>query len=324
MGADKYEDPDCPEAAAGLDEPDPQEEAGAERCDAEIKKCEHAPGVLDGQAQECEFTIMDELHEQLRVDPMPVMIDPIDGLPHPVTKDNHPAPPFTYDTVNCVEDDRVYVELFADELAGKGWFPNDPDVGTHLRDIHYREEVEYRDVPATDDAWETAPSAIRFVESYSGRAFTFLVRCRFDPDGRERRREQFEPKEVESRHGMFVVIPEGEEQAVGVPVRPIRERCRNYKRMCMANDDQPDPTAFMHFIVFRNCMARRSVGGAFLGLRDEAVYGCDHRDPPDTVTVNKHLDGPDRRKLVNRPDLELVPLFGLDGDTMRRQEGSGR
>jgi hypothetical protein len=57
---------------------------------------------------------------------------------------------------------------------------------------------------------------------------------------------------------------------------------------------------------------RRSIGGAFLSVSDEAVYACDYRDPPDEHTEQKWLDGPDDKRLESG-EPELVPMFGGEG-----------
>jgi hypothetical protein len=328
MGAGEYDDPDCPEARAGLDEADPQEEVGGEGCESEAEKCEFRAGSLDGQAQESEFSIMDELHEQMRVDPIQVVADPIDGLPHPITKDAHFSPPFTYENVVCLEDCRSYVEVFADELPEAGWYPADDVIGVRsVSDFYeYEKRVEAeRDLPEHDrDPQKEVGIEVTHACFDAGPKMTLIVRCKYNEAGEERQRLRFDGSEAEQLYGLSVVLPDGERGAAAIPVRPIRERCRHYKRQCMGNDDQPDPTAFLHYIRFRNCTVRRSIGGAFLSLRDEAIYACDYRDPPDPVSVEKHLDGPDRRKLVGRPDLVKVPLFGLEGDVLNQKEGSGK
>lgn len=325
MGAGQYDDPDCPEARAGLDEAEPQEDADVARCDTPLDRCEFRAGDLDGEgAEECEFTIMDELHEQMRVEPIRVIADPVDGLPHPVTRDTQFAPPFTYETMVCIEDRRKYVEVFAEELIGDGWIPseyllrsvNDPAKGS----IHTFDQDVFRDMIEGDEECFALHFGHRIIPSVD---IWFNVRAKFCGDGSLRKRRTFsaESNETHDAYGLvrYVMVSAGEYgddegYYILVPVRPIRERCKHYKRMCVANDDQPDPEAFLHYIRFRNCMMRRSVGGAFLSLRDEAVYACDYRDPPDEASVEKHLDGPDQKKLSDRPDLVKLPLFGLEGD----------
>ena len=151
----------------------------------------------------------------------------------------------------------------------------------------------------------------------------FEARSQYDRDGAERERDRYEPSRVVHLWGVEAVkIGQG----CFSPVRPVRERCRFYKRQVFNNDDQPDPTAPGHRIYFTNCTARRSVGGAFLSLRDQAVYACDYRVPPDPESVAKHLDSFDRRRLAEEPHKHLIPMFGLGGDDLVRpddEDGDG-
>ena len=134
----------------------------------------------------------------------------------------------------------------------------------------------------------------------------FASREAYSDDGTaptERRR--FLPGQVGRRWGVKCVAVEGEL----VLVRPRRERCVHYKRQVFANEEVPNPKDFGHRILYRNCLARRSVGGALMSLRDESVYACEYRSPPDPATVEKFLDVPDRRRLTVL--VEDVPLFNL-------------
>ena len=81
------------------------------------------------------------------------------------------------------------------------------------------------------------------------------------------------------------------------------------ERQILSHDGQPDPSEPGHRIIFRNCTIRRSVGGAFMGLRDEAVYACDYRNPQDPSTVKKFLDDPDHEKLRSEAYKVKLPLF---------------
>ena len=142
----------------------------------------------------------------------------------------------------------------------------------------------------------------------------WTVRTRHDDEGSERERRTFEPDEVDTLYGTKVAKPKRTPRLL-VPVRPVRERCIFYKRQLMANDDVPDPSQPGHFLIFRNCTRRRSVGGAFMTLRDEAMYACDYREPPDPSSVEKHLDGRDRERLASKRHLEMVRPFNLSGGT---------
>lgn len=111
----------------------------------------------------------------------------------------------------------------------------------------------------------------------------------------------------------FVLISEGEGIAYPLYLRPVRERCRFYKRLVIANDDQPERGKAGHFIVKRYCTALRSNGGAFLSLRDEAIYACDFRDPVDKASADWQ-DAKDKAQLDGKRHLTLIPAMGMPGD----------
>lgn len=175
-------------------------------------------------------------------------------------------------------------------------------------------------VPFTFDTQLCIADDRRFVEVFygelpvrpSGTVSAHLRdRARFNPDGTERPRREFDPDDVVVRWGVEVV-----ELGDGfLPVRPRRRKCRHYKRQVFSNDSQPDPEQPGHQIVFRVCAARRSNGGAFMSVSNEGIYACDFRDPPDPSSTQKQ-DEKDRRKLVDRPDRTRLPLFGGSGDAI--------
>lgn len=152
-----------------------------------------------------------------------------------------------------------------------------------------------------DWGWIKRFSSIGFLESVDARQ-------RFAPDGKEQDRRVFAPSQVEKLFGQsFARLETGKY----VPVQPIRERCVHYKRQVLSNDAEPDPEAPGHRIIFRNCTARRSIGGAFLSLRDEAVYACDYRDPVDRKSLDAYVDGPDRERLKSEAHKKKLPLFKI-------------
>jgi hypothetical protein len=265
---------------------DPTEEVGPDQCGALPDQCDVSPGERDQPPEDCSFTMQDELSEQFPIEPIPVVRGP-DGLPQPVDVPLSFAPPFTHEHVVCIEDKRKYVELFEEELSGRYWWWWD----------------------GTNAAWRP-PLATRQGSKFPDR---FVARTRFDDNGTTRERKEFKPEEVVELWGV-VAVKSGQDH--WVPVRPIRERCAYYKRQVFNNDEQPDPTEPGHRIVFTNCTMRRSVGGAFLSLRDQAIYACDYRDPPDPQTVRFHLDAFDEKRLTEKAHTKLIPLFGLGGDDL--------
>jgi hypothetical protein len=103
-------------------------------------------------------------------------------------------------------------------------------------------------------------------------------------------------------------------------VRPLREQCIHYRSQVFANDDEPDVTRPGHRIVFSNCMVRRSVGGAMMSLRDEAVYACEHRHPPDPESVRRHITDWNKERLAAARHLVRVDMFNLPPVTHRHAE----
>jgi len=189
----------------------------------------------------------------------------------------------------CIEDERRYVELYQDEvreiLRAKSDIPQEVRVANHTN------------------------------------------ADRYDNRGQDNDRRVFDAEKVYHRYGLSMVVenlPLGKEfnNLPCIFVRPVRERCKYYKRQVLALDGTR-PGDEGHCLMFRNCTIRRSVGGAFLSLRDEAVYACDYRDPPDAKSAEKYMDAKDRAKLKDRPDLVLVPMFGAEGEDFHVvEEGS--
>lgn len=90
--------------------------------------------------------------------------------------------------------------------------------------------------------------------------------------------------------------------------RPGKERkqCRYYKRQVFSDPNYPNPKQYGHTDVHRLCTARRSNGGAFMCLNDQAVYACDLRDPPDPRTSG-YQDEVDRIVISQKRHLVMIP-----------------
>lgn len=238
-------------------EADPTKEARAEDCDASPLDCEVPLAQDDRQTPGPSF--LDELQDQF--DPYSLsntMVTGSDGLPVQASEETEvrPAPPFHYDTVVCIEDDRQWVEQLDGEPL---WLP---------------------------------PGVHRLAMSR-----------RFLSDGYKRR--VFDKKDVDFSAGApFVQSKDGR-----IPVRPVRPQCEHYKRQLLGNDSQPDPNRPGFGIIFRNCTKRRSIQGADMSVRDEAVYACEHREPYDKASMDKHLIKPDEERLARRP--VKLPLFNI-------------
>ena len=294
---------------------DTMAEDGAEECSAKAADCEFRGGAYDGQAQECEHSVEDEIEDPFPTELIPYVLSPVDGLPQPIDKPLSPAPAFTRDTFVCVEDDTSHVELFDEELRERGWSIAEeahPETESGLLDraaaIFRRAFTETH----PHVLWNTPSFSVALPDSPSTTGVSVSVRGRFDEKGGERTRRVFEE----------VVVLWGEKFGVEstgelVPVRPARERCRYFHRQLLGNDDEPDKEKVGGKIGFRNCERRRSIGGAFLSLANEAVFACDYRDPPDRASVEHWLDSHDRDVLQNEPHKKLVPIFGLEGSDIR-------
>ena len=272
-------------ADATFDGTRPDEEVGPQAAAPQPERCEVGATRDDG-VEDSEFQPADEVHEAFPIEPIKAFIGP-DGLPsfdEPDIRETE-AIPFAYETVVCVEDDREYVELFVEELRERGWSSGED--GVRPPGLGVENEV------------------------------LLMQRSRYDDEGLEQSRQVYKPEEVEHRWGVLLVgvVDSG----LWVPVRPRRERCKHYRRQVFSNDEIPDPRAFGHQIVFRNCLARRSNGGAFLSLRDEGIYACDYREPQDAPSIARQ-DAIDTKKLRDRPHQIRLPLFGMSGEEVHLED----
>lgn len=259
-------------------EDEPLAEADGFDCDVPADECEVGLTDRDGTATESEASLREEIFEAFQPVTEIVVESPVDGLPVPAGErhDLAIAHPFTRDTVVCVEDDTAFVELFAEELESRGF--------QHEGGRQFFSNTGF-------DGGARVMARSKFNES----------------DGSDVVRRTFDPSRVSVRFGIPVVEDQGE----SVPVRMKRERCKHFMRQVMANDDVPNPNEPGHLLRFYNCMARKSVGGAYMTLRDEAVYACDYRNPVDPGSAEKYLEAFDRKRLGSKLHLELIRPFNL-------------
>ena len=264
----------------------PDEQEGPDASEASLRRCEFRQGERSAGVGESSFDADEELHEAFPGEPIPTVMGD-DGLPAFIepNPEDATAVPFTYDTQLCIEDDRTYVEIFHQELRGRGW--------SHKGASN----------------WCTP----------SGEELQLVVRSRFNSEGGVLPRAEHKPEDVVHLWGVDLVRLE--KSGGRKPVRPLRERCKHLHRQVFSNDSQPDPTSAGHQIVFRVCGARRSNGGAFMSLGNEGIYACDFRDPPD-VSRRYLQDAKDRGKLMGRPDLTLLPMFNTPGEAIQLENKS--
>ncbi len=87
-------------------------------------------------------------------------------------------------------------------------------------------------------------------------------------------------------------------------VDPKREPCIHYVRQMVQFEHNPEVK-----MISRLCSARRDRQGAFLSVRDRAVWACDMRSPPDPEST-KLLDDFDNKKLKEGRERTFDSIFG--------------
>src|SRR5262245_25781793 len=99
-----------------IDGAQPVADVGPNEAEDGVAGCEVRPGERDGAAGECQYRMADEFADAF---PVEALATPIaeDHLPDHSVDPIYETHPFTYETVCCVEDDRHYVELWADEVT---------------------------------------------------------------------------------------------------------------------------------------------------------------------------------------------------------------
>lgn len=284
-------------------EQDPAREAEAGECNAAASETERPPGADDGKPQEAQFQARTEVDEAFVPESILVGTSPVDGLPVP--QDDMAlalAPDFTYESMICVGDERTFVEVFVSPKVKE-----DPNISS---------------IP------QAASSLATHVILFFPRApqYRVLVRNEYDADGKRTTPLEFPSSRVTKRFGHQMVDmtvdetlahtgdpgPGPDRMVCCVLVMPVRPACTNYARSIFSNDDAPGTQ-----IIFRNCLARRSVGGALMSLRDEAVFACELRNPPHPASVERYVGARDREILNRSAPAEKVSLFNI------RQKPSG-
>lgn len=96
--------------------------------------------------------------------------------------------------------------------------------------------------------------------------------------------------------------PESIDEFGYMEVEPVRPPCRHYARQLT----QFDLNAHAK-VMLRVCAARRTTEGAFMSLRDRAMWACELREPQ--VEARSALDEFDARKMQEGANREYVPMF---------------
>lgn len=86
-----------------------------------------------------------------------------------------------------------------------------------------------------------------------------------------------------------------------VEVFPVRPVCKHYARQLTQFDLNAQAK-----VMLRVCAARRTTEGAFMSLRDRAMWACDLREPH---VPSSTLDEFDARKMQEGTHREYVPMF---------------
>lgn len=284
--------PEEGDEVAQRDPDEPFDDESHEGCDAEESECsfvapEHDPSTVETPEADGEVSPHEEVVEPFPIERTDWALSGEDSLPVPVSEAEHAVPPhapsFTRDKFVCADDDSEYVEMFKHELT--------PDAGLALR-------------PEEGTLAVRPPDSIRSVVGLG--CNDLALRSGYDDEGSPVGRRSWPREAVNEMWGHHWVRENGKL----TPVRPRRERCKYYRRQMYASHTQPVHGEPGHLQAARVCLARRSVGGAFLSLRDEGIYACDLRDPPDQQTTHLYLDAPDARRL-DAGEPEMVAPFGL-------------
>ena len=254
-------------------EKDPNEEADAERCDASKLQCDLEPSDMQDEDEAIGWEREDEMFDAYQPEDIKLVASPEDSMPIPADES---------DSLNLA-------------LAPAFTRENVICVGDD-REYVERFKQEF-----------SLPKALRATTGLGHMRTKPVVdvRPKYDMDGKENVRRRFARNRVEKRWGKSFVMSEGQL----VPVRPSRPACKYYKRQAFAKKGI-DKGEDGHLDVARNCIMRRSIGGAFLSLNNEAVYACEYRDPPEPDSVERVLEKPDCKRLDGPPP-ERVPMFGL-------------
>jgi hypothetical protein len=247
---------------------DPHGDADPGSCGASPDECEMTPHEFDAPPERSEIPILEEMMESFVPHQTVFGTDPEDGLPVPLNEDSS-----LHEAPPFRYDNFICVE-----------------------DARAYVELFADELKA---AWDGNIASIK-------NRFNLRGSCsisRYAEDGSERSRQAWQPEDVKHAYGLAYVIVDDRDFLL---VRPTRPRCEHLRRQVLNLAGVPEGEAG-HFIVFRNCNIRRSVGGALMSLRDEAVYACDYRSPPDPESTKKYIDEPEKKQLERAP--VRLPMF---------------
>jgi len=318
---------------------DPTEEVQAHECDVDVALTEVPPPARGDEPQNCQYLPSDEIAEQMELAEVRMGTSLLDGLPVPLDEGSmalSTAPAFTVDNVICIEDASTYVEVPQDLLRDgerRGLAHLDGPRARRERSLRWLGLACGANIALAAVLWLAFDAPFGAFLCAAGGAFAGIRAFwpdRLPPHFGARHvlasdRLAFAPEDVQTRawgpaetdvvHVARVrdalALPAGGPAASPeyVIVRPRREACSHYRRQVLANDDVEDGQPGRR-LIFRNCMMRRSVGGAFMSLRDEAVFACDYRDPP-TLASKALADSLDADILRKSAERQMVSLFNI-------------
>lgn len=262
---------------------DPLREEGPDKASAQRADCEVEPGHFD-QEGDAGPSFRDEIADAFDPGVITNIFSPEDGLPVPAAEPREgslfEAPPLTVEHLVCMEDASRYVELFVEDMMDLGWEPLDIDKNGEVSSM------------------ARAPHEV--INDLGGPPV--VLRARYNRDGTESVRRDFLPEELApfSVFGVAVAVSDEERGGNGDAflVRAKRPECVHYRRQVYANTAEPDPNVAGHRLMARNCMVRKSLGGAFMSLSDEAVYACEYREPRDQASELVHIRRPDEKRIT--------------------------
>jgi len=248
---------------------DPTEEVGPEESEASATECEVLPGALDEPPEGCQVPILEEVYEPYVPETIQLVPSPIDGLPVPAGESLELQTAPAYTHENVV-------------------CMEDARVWVEDRDPHDRKYKEVYPRSAYDD--EGAPVPL----------------LQFHPDRVKRLYGSTFVELTTEDAELFYKNTLGNKAKSGVNllrVRPRRPRCEHFQQQLFNIDGVADMR-----IMFTNCSAKRSVGGAMMSLRDQAVFACTLRTPRDPVS-EKLIEEFDAKRL--NANVERVPLVNI-------------
>jgi hypothetical protein len=297
----------------------------------------HETALTSDDLKPARFGPHENVFDAFKDEAQPIGIDPDDGLMRPMDNIASPAAlPLSEETMVCLADERLYVEVFDDELSDEdkkvilrvhpsfigGKYPSFPYSGSKEDQVEWFKGASSRgDVTSIDkmglDTGDTSlgvsvvenlevsdeVAVARFLISSVGRELIF--RSAHDHLGKERARRSFDPDQVQRRWGGLWALDKHDRPVAFV--RPVRPQCKHFRaQLSPASDVENEGKIVEPLDMY--CDAFKSVGGARLSLMDESVTACFDRSPRDLITEEVILDRI-RKKVKQGRERTMVPFL---------------